>query len=238
MSSCPAMPVVLIRWTDWKMMQVFGQLSKKLLITKQSGDLVSRIQHLVDCSDSPKLFINKSAKAFQSLSNRGFDKLPHPRKFLLENGTILEERVVQFSCSKNSHPCTNFPPTTKKINVHCRKNSFKQNIDFYDLSEQASPLPIVDIQLSSGRLNNYCCRNSSNVLQVFGKQCSKGIDPTLVDASRRFSDYFKESLCEFDWQTFSSFCKINNCVFKQSFKTSCESIYLQLSFCNIKKYNC
>ena len=95
---------------------------------------------------------------------------------------MFEERVVQTACFKDGHPCTQFTPKTEKINVHCRNISFKQNINIYHLGED-SPLPLDSIHLPDGRFNNYCCRNSSHVLQVLGQNCSARLNKTLVDCT-------------------------------------------------------
>ena len=107
------------------------------------------------------------------------------------------------------------------------------------MSRNDSPLPLEDIQLPDGRLNNHCCRNSSHDMQVFGNSYQfNHIRRNLIEQCR-FTEIHQDGICDkIGMKSFSQFCKIGHCVIKQSFKTECEDENEIVKRCNLHKFSC
>ena len=112
-----------------------------MILTKKPEEFFRQVPEIIHCSNYSQIFINTEDKSFQT----GFNILTKRRKYLLENGTLCEERVVKTLCSKDGHPCTIIKAQTQKIDIDCKNISFNETIKIYDLKKESDPLPLNSI---------------------------------------------------------------------------------------------
>ena len=209
-------PVLIVRQRDWTTMNV----NRKMLITKNNKYFQKQIQTFAKCSEDPRFFVK---------INKALDITP--RKYLLENGTVFEEMVVKTVCLKDGRPCKHVSFGTQMVNIPCKNQSFNGIQIFNNINNL---LKKEEVYLGDGHFNNYCCMNSSNFIQFYGNNCTISDIPSC-----HFSYYFKDGLCdEFGRQSYSSFCKVGTCVYKQVYQTYCNENRNLLRNCLHKKYSC
>ena len=203
-----------------------------VLIARTPQILTTQASDILPCSEDSSLYINNGKENGQYAQNR--------RKYLYKNGSIVEGKSINIVCSKDGHPCKEISAGTEIIQIPCQNISFIIPVNVYDLRNETFPLHMNTIRLSNGNSNRFCCKNSSHLLKLFGDQCESLLLTSQYIQKCYFSQAYREGTCDFEnnMQTFSQFCKMKECVIKQTFKTECDKEDKIVKRCNLNKFLC
>ena len=199
-----------------------------IFLTSDINGLESNIRNVLSCSHNPRIHLNQG------------EQFETRRKYLFNNGSVMEYFDVRINCQDGGHPCTIHDEETEEasllsVGVQCQ-DQLAGDISFYKDGEQIDLKPA---RLQNGQLSNYCCYNSSHTIAFYGDECDN-IQFGHLDIICKFSSYFKEGPCDdLGHQRISQYCSIYglNCILKRTYGITCRDSILHQN-CQISQYPC
>ena len=222
-------------------------VSREIGVTRHLEDLSALTQLLTVCSDSSLVHIVQP----------GAQRLQVDRKYLFDNGSVIEVKTFAWQCSIDGHPCNlglhsepGKDDEEVEIGIECSGGQTAGQLSFTnpagggagagggggggDLQEQ-------DTRLLTGRMSSHCCHNSSHIIRFYGDQCDNlQLVAGYLHKICKFSHYFDEGTCGFNGvQTRTQICRVYglNCVLKRSFQVFCKT-QLPLEGCLLDEFSC
>ena len=222
--------IVEIRKVDFDLVPL--DLSGEIGLTRNLQDLSPLIQQLAGCSEDPVIHM---------ADNTDQDLPPANKKYLFDNGSVIEVKNIAWKCFIDGHPCNLGPglghhAQGDRIGIICGGERVVEQIWF---ENSDGGLEQHQTRLLNGRTSSYCCHNASHIIRFYGDQCDN-LQLGYLHKICTFSLYFDEGTCGFDGlQTRTQMCKVYglNCVLKRSFKVFCRT-QLPLEGCLLDEYSC
>jgi len=214
-------PFVTIRQVDWQML---GLLSLNTTMGLAfNGIKAEHLEEIVSCNEDQTIQIDEASWAGC-----------HQKKFLQPDGTIFQKICLHQTCFKNGQICEEYQKEFK-LSVSCSNFSL-ESIQFVDARGQILQQADFNIGSEAGK---FCCRNTTNIVEAFGKGCSRDSSQIIKQAKAcRSRLFYREAKCD-PFQKFSSFCTVNNsCVIKESYSTPCGFEKEVLNICRNQQLFC
>ena len=215
-------------------------LTREIGVTRHLEDLSAITQLLTVCSDSSLVHI------LQTGDQRG---LQVDRKYLFDNGSVIEVKTFAWQCSIDGHPCNlavdsepGIEAEEAEIGIVCSGGQTAGQLSFTaGEGEGGGDLQEHDTRLLTGRISSHCCHNSSHIIRFYGDQCDNlQLAAGYLQTICKFSNYFDEGTCGFNGvQTRTQICRVYglNCVLKRSFQVFCRT-QLPLEGCLLDEFSC
>ena len=197
----PALPVFMARTADWNTGWKAGQVT---VVRGQEDHLVTS----PPCLPDGDIYVGDPVE--QNCLRT---------KSLHEDGMISETHCIRRTCSQNAMPCFQSEMRHKKGFCKTRLGS--------PLSIRAKDdnvLEVLKFVFNKTNKNNICCKDSSNYLKYFGRDCKKIRPESLKDPKCNFTDTFALYPCSINnQQEHIKLCKISglNCVATLSYTSNC-----------------
>ena len=140
-------------------------------------------------------------------------------KSLHEDGMISETHCIRRTCSQNAMPC--FQPEMRHKKSFCKT---RLGSPLSIRAKDDNVLEVLKFVFNKTNKNNICCKDSSNYLKYFGRDCKKIRPESLKDPKCNFTDTFALYPCSINnQQEHIKLCKISglNCVATLSYTSNC-----------------
>ena len=184
----------------------FAKIRKKatnLAISKNITVLPVIINYLSKCSSSSLIYINRDKK--DSHSSLG------QYKYFLD-GHLYENWKVRSVCYINGEPCQyDFNDYTQ---IKCEQNII-DGTEFVDFSKNEK-LERVQIIYNENTRVKYCCLNSSNIIEIFGRS---DVSRKLIQSSCNKNKWLEERSPLVGVRTYFQLCQIGDYIVKESFRS-------------------
>ena len=157
------------------------------------------------------------------------------RKWLHEDGRIIETRCLTTSCNKNGLPC--YKSDFVALFSECH-NSLQSPI--FMKFPYNSVLKPQTFEFINTKRKEICCRDSTRYFKLYGSKCGSIKEILKEDNICNGSETFSLLPCSsLNQQENSNFCKIRgiDCVLEKSFLSVCSDIHLK-SMCDVKNLPC
>ena len=161
------------------------------------------INHLSKCSSSSLIYINRGTKDSHPITG-------HYKYFL--DGHLYENWKVRTSCYLDGEPCQyNFDDYAQ---ILCEQ-SVIDGTEFVDFTKNEK-LERVKIIYNENTRVHYCCLNSSNIVEVFGRS---DVTRKLIQSSCNKNDWLEEKSPLVGVKTYFQLCQISDYIVKESFRS-------------------
>ena len=211
------LPVFRALAPDWSQ----GWTASQAVVVRGQED---NRQPSLSCSNGREIHIGEERE----------DKGCTRRKSLLEDGKIVEAVCIKTSCTKNGMPCQ--PTAVKQSHVECHtKLSSPLILD----SELALSTPI-NLTFVGGKVSDSCCIDSSNYLQLIGKECVNLNLTNSIKTDCIFGETFTIQPCQRGQQEHTKFCNFpySDCAISSTFLSLCEKTTYIKNICDIEDFYC
>ena len=195
---------------------------------RYKNEWTREIKNTLQCSTDPTIHVEFTETFSKNLP-------PRNGKYLLENGTLMETRNLQIECQADEGKCSEIEKY-EVISILCKDQQYPR---LEIVHSDSTPVPVSSLVFANGVSSDYCCTNTSHVLQFYGENCDSPHIMQNYSFDCRFSEFFKEGPCQFGIQRFSQFCMMDGCVVKQFYRAmSCQDLFPAVESCPVHQYPC
>ena len=210
--------VVTVRQSEWEKMPVVtdGGFLTNL------PDPSPYLQSLGQCSGDQRIFINY---------RRNTSKISERKKFLSTSGEVREVWKLRVSCFTDEFSCkTTFPQT---LSFNCNNIVIEDESQYFE-SETGVELKKTKILNHKGSSNNYCCKNSTHFIEIFGD--FKTIASNFLQNHCNYSKLMQEKSHQLP-KTFFRICQLGDLLVKETHTTNIKGEIIT-DICDVDKYVC
>ena len=208
---------LIVKSIDWKKSKI-SKGNGTLMTASTFSMTVPYVDMLSDCSSTPIISINKKKEE------------PIFQRKIISEGQLTEIWKIKAECNRNGKDCQQ--DFDESIQVKCKKFTFNNEVKFMDNSLDTQ-LHKVNIINEESKNLEFCCRNSSTLIEVYGNS-NVGLEILKNDCI--FSDTYEEKSKLYGVKTFFKICQVGNFIIKESFWKDQFNNYLAI--CHESDYVC
>ena len=203
-----------VDWRNSKLNNDDGALVTTRIISMTS----SFVDRFSDCSANSIISINGKKDAEGTIFQRK----------IFSEGKLYEQWKIKSNCHSNGQDCQyDFDESAK---IECKNLIFNDEVNFEDNSNQ---LQKVKFQNGEHMNIDYCCKNYSTLIEVYGKS---NVGLQILNEDCTFSRIFEEKSKSFGIKTLFKLCQVGDFIIRKSFRT--DQFNNIMAICNENDYVC